>query len=222
MLAPIEKMLDRAPDLDSVQAAMDEVPFMREYRNRIGLIALSLLLAFISLGVFYVLAKRISPPALFFISATGQATLISSMPLPNQSREAVKDWAREAIQKAYTIDFLNSDKALASAEPYFTQDAWPLFKSSVSKSPLVAEVKKNKLSVSVVAKTDPLIETAAADRGAEFAWKLIVPVTISFSGDATTKTQESVIRVTVVRVPTTENPKGLGVLQMVAGSVGGK
>lgn len=217
MLESIEKAMDREPERDDVQLAMDAVPFMKEYRSRIGLIGLSLVLAFLSLMVFYVLAKQIRPPELMFIQANGQISPALGMDLPNQSREAVKDWAREAVQKSYTFDFLSADRELAAAEPYFTSDAWLLFKSSMGASPLVQQVKKDKLSVSVVAQNAPIIDDAATDRSGEFAWKLIVPVTMSFSGDAATKTQDMVIRITIIRVPTTENPKGLGVLQMVNG-----
>lgn len=217
MLRSIEKMLDREPELDDTQAAMNATPFMAQYRQRLGLIALSLTLAFASLAVFYTTAKRIKPPALLFIQADGGLSGIQADVLPNQSREAVKDWAREAVSKAYTLDFLNADRSLASAEPYFASDAWPVFRRTMAASPLRAEVLKNKLNVSIVARTAPIIDITARDAGGEFAWKLLIPSTLSYSGDAPTKVEDVLVRVTVVRVPTTENPKGLGVLQMTFG-----
>lgn len=217
MFESIERAMDREPEADGIQNELDAMPFMKEYRNKIGLIGLSLLLAFVGLCVFYVLTKRIKPPELFFLGPKEEITSMIGMELPNQSRDAVKDWAREAVQKAYTFDFLNGEKELAAAEPYFTIDAWPKFKSSMSGSDLLRQVQKDKLSVSVVAQTAPIIYDSARDNGSEFAWKVLIPVTISFSGDAVTKTDNLLVRVTVVRVPTTENPKGLGVLQMQSG-----
>lgn len=214
MFNRIEKMLDREPEFDEAQAALDAEPFMAQYRTKVGLTALSILLALVSLGVFYIVAKKVKPPELYFISTAGQLDKIQVDMYPNQSQEAVKDWAREAMQKSFTLDFLSLDNALASAEPYFTQDAWPVFYQTTQSSPLVKEIMKNKVSSSIVAKTDPIIESSALVNGTEFAWRLIIPATMSFSGDAATKTQDVVIRITVVRVPTTENPKGLGVLQM--------
>lgn len=218
MFKKLESMLDRAPDPDDVQAMMDAEPFMDEYRRKIGLMIFSIMLAALSSAVFYVVGKKMTPPELLLVAENGQLTALTPTLLPNQSREAVKDWAREAIQKSYTFDFLKIEDQLMSARPYFTIDAWVAFKASVLDSSLVKEVKKNKLTVSVVAREEPIIESSAQKAGDEFAWKLIVPVTISFSGDALTRTEDLTVRITVVRVPTTENPKGMGVLQMVAGS----
>lgn len=217
MLSTIEKLLDREPEMDDTQVALDATPFMKQYRQRIGLIALSIALAFASLVVFYITAKRIKPPALLFIQTDGNLSAIQAEILPNQSREAVKDWAREAVSKAYTLDFLNADQALASAEPYFTSDAWPIFRRTMMASPLRKEVLNNKLNVSIVSRISPIIDSTARDSVGDFAWKVLIPATLSYAGDAPTKLENILVRVTVVRVPTTENPKGLGVLQMTTG-----
>jgi intracellular multiplication protein IcmL len=220
MFKKIEEMMDRVPERDEVQDMLDAEPFMNEYKSKIGLIAFSIILAAISAIIFYVVGKKMSPPELFFVTAEGKSIQVAPMSLPNESREAVKDLAREAIQKSYTFDFLKIDQQLLAAQPYYTIDAWGVFKDSMLSSSLVKQVKKNKFTVSVVAKEEPIIDSAAQKAGAEFAWKLLVPITISFSGDSPTETQDLLVRITVVRVPTTENPKGLGVLQMVAGPLG--
>jgi intracellular multiplication protein IcmL len=146
------------------------------------------------------------------------------MRLPNQSHEAIKDWARETVQKTYNFNFSNFDANLATAKPYFTDDAWDVYTQAFLKSDLVKAVKRDKMTVSVVVKEDPIIETTASGKGGEFAWKLILPVTLSFSGDVPTESKDLVMRVTVVRVPTVDNPKGLGVVQMSSASMqaGGK
>ena len=218
MLKKIEQMLDHEPEQDWIQKNLDSEPFVDEYKSKIVMITLSLLAALISIGVFYVFAKKIRTPELLFVPIQGEVYHINSMILPNQSKEAVKSWAREAVEKTYTFDFRNVGKSLTEAEPYFTHDAWPIFKKTLTNSQLIASVEKNKLEVNVVAQIDPQIEFSAIDKSSkdkeEFAWKLIIPVTLSFSGDIPTENQDMIIRVTIVRVPTVENPKGLGVVQM--------
>lgn len=214
MLTSIEKALDKEPEDDHIQRSLDATPFLVEYKNKLGLIAISFLLAFICIGIFYVSSKKIVPPNLIFLYENGKYTAISSMSLPNQSHEAIKDWAREAVQKTYNFNFSNFDSNLASAKIYFTDDAWDVYTNAFLKSDIVKAVKRDKMTVSVVVKEDPIIETTAAGRGGEFAWKLILPVTLSFSGDIPTEARDLVMRITVVRVPTVDNPKGLGVVQM--------
>jgi intracellular multiplication protein IcmL len=218
MFESIEKALDRKPPEDETQALLDAEPFMVEYRNKIGLTALSIALAFLGLGGLYLSAQHMRPPALVLLDDQGRQSQLQTMPLPNQSREAVKDWAREAIQKTYTFDFTLVDKEFAGARQYFTPEAWELFKTTFGGSELVADVRKDKLTVSVVLHEDPMVESSIRSKGdGEVAWKVLAPVTMSFSGDAPTQTKTMLVRLTVVRVPTTENPKGLGVQQMTAG-----
>jgi len=224
MLTSIEKALDRPPEDDHIQLRLEATPFLVEYKKKMGLIAVSFFLAFICIGIFYVSTKNIVPPNLIFLYEDGRYTAISSMRLPNQSHEAIKDWARETVQKTYNFNFSNFDANLATAKPYFTDDAWDVYTQAFLKSDLVKAVKRDKMTVSVVVKEDPIIETTASGKGGEFAWKLILPVTLSFSGDVPTESKDLVMRVTVVRVPTVDNPKGLGVVQMSSASMqaGGK
>ena len=218
MFESIEKALDREPPQDETQQQLDAEPFMREYRKKIGLTVLSIALAFAGMSGLYLAAQRIQPPPLVLLDAKGQAIELEAMTLPNQSREAVKDWAREAIQKTYTFDFSSTNQDFHGARQYFTSDAWEVFKKTFVTSKLVADVNKNKLTVSVVLHDDPIIEgVMQSKKEGEVAWKVLAPVTMSFSGDAPTETKTMLVRVTIVRVPTTENPKGLGVLQMTSG-----
>lgn len=219
MLNAIERAMDREPEDDEVQRQLDESPFMEEYRKKIGMIALSFLTAFLALGIFYMSAKMVKPANVQLVGASGAPVLARTMPLPNQTRQAVKDWARESIQKAYTFDFRSIDQGLASAENYFTPDAWVAFNQAIKKSGLVDDVKKNRFSVALVLKEEPIIDSGAVIGDKEVAWKVLVPVTMSFSGDAPTVSKDMLIRLTIVRVPTTENPKGMGVLQMSSGQI---
>lgn len=229
----IEKALDKAPPNDDVQKKLDSTPFLIEYKKKIALSALAIVLAFISLLAFYLMAKNMRPPNLVLASyqrnpavgATGgmwAQQAVTPMLLPNQSQESVKAWARETVQKVYTFDFKNMNDQLGSAQPYFTPDGWDAFKKVFKFSELFKTVEKNRLSVAVTPTAQPIMGPVAATKGAgEYAWKVICPVTISFSGDTPTKNIDMVLTVTVIRVPTTENPKGLGVLQLVAGSTKG-
>lgn len=216
MLESIEKVMDKEPPDDAVQRALNATPFMAEYRKKVALSFAGVIGALLCMGIFYITAKRIKPPELMFISSGNQVYKIEALPLPMQTREGVQAWVREAIQKTYTFDFLNLGDQLTAAKPYFTPDAWSLFKQVVQNSELVKQAEKNRLQVGVVLQTDPVFAGTAINATGEFAWKVVVPITISFTGDIPTQSQNVVIRATVIRVPTTENPKGLGIVQMTA------
>lgn len=229
----IERALDKAPPEDDIQAQLDAQPFMGQYKRMIALSAVGIGLALASLAAFYSLAKTVRPPQLILISQPGPQTqarapggqgplwdteTLTPMLLPNQSQSTIQGWAREVTQKVYTFDFLNIDTQLGSAKSYFTPDGWVAFTKAMKNSELVKTVEKNKVSVSITPIAEPIISSAAVTGGAEYAWKVICPVMVSYSGDMKTTTEEMIINVTIIRVPTTENPKGLGVVQLFARS----
>lgn len=230
ILEKIEKSLDKAPPNDDIQRKLETTPFMKEYKNKIAFSAVSILLAFIGLLAFYLMAKNMRPPNLVLASyqkvpatsttpASGSWVKANYTPmiLPNQSQSTVKSWARETVQKVYSFDFKNVDTQLSGAEKYFTPEGWVAFKNVLRHSQLFKTVEENKLSVAVTPTAEPIVDNAASRQGTgEYAWRVFCPVLISFSGDTPTKSIPMVITVNIIRVPTSENPKGLGVQQLFA------
>lgn len=228
MFEKIERALDKpAPD-DDVQRKLESAEPMADYRKKVALSAVGIGLALASLAGFYVFAKNMPPPQLKLASvapagsasgAAGQWRVdsLSPMMLPNQSHSTIQGWSREVVQKVYTFDFLHFNEQIGGARDYFTPDGWEVFAKVFKNSELLKTVQTNKLSVTVTPTAEPLINGSAKDSGGrEYAWKAIVPVIVSFSGDTPTQSQEMNMHITIVRVPTTENPRGLGVVQLMA------
>lgn len=212
----VEQLMDKAPPQDDVQAKMEAIPFLDEYRSKVGWIGTGLCLALLSLLIFYVSARNIEPPGVFILLAPGQGGQAQPMRLPNQSLATIQGWSREVVQKTYTFDFLNYRQQLGGARKYFTPEGWQAFEKAFLASELVKSVEKNKLSVSVTPTADPVVQPPIKLKGSEFAWRVAVPVVVSFSGDTPTQSQQMVMQVLVIRVPTIDNPKGLGVQQLLA------
>lgn len=224
MFEKIERAMDKAPPDDDIQRKLEASAPMAEYRKKIALSAVGIGLALASLGGFYVFAKNRPPPKIMLASmpASGEQAgqwrvdELSPMMLPNQSHSTIQGWSLEVVQKVYTFDFLHFNEQIGGSKEYFTSDGWAVFAKVFKNSELLKTVQTNKLSVTVTPTAEPLITGSAKDGGKDYAWKVIVPVIVSFSGDTPTQSQEMNMNLTIVRVPTAENPRGLGVLQLFA------
>ncbi len=213
----IEKLLEHPLPEDDIQRSLEKEPLLQEYRKKMLWILFSLLASFVSIGYYYVKMKDFQPPKVHIVNDELKVVSTTAMRLPSQSTQTVQLWAREAVQKVYTFDFLNYETQLGGARAYFTNEGWDAYKGYFLESSLLKTVKENKLSVAVTPIAKPIIEGRIRTKAdGEFAWKVIVPVVVTFSGDTPQKAEYKNVKVLILRTPTTENPKGLGVQQMRA------
>ncbi len=217
MLESIEKKLDHDLPQDDVQRQLDKMPDIASIRKKMALSFVGIALAIACLGILFVFASKMEPPKVFVTFPSGESKQIRAMAWPVQSGKSVESWAVDAVQKIYTFDFLKAEEQLTAAQPFFTAEGWDSFTRALEASPLMKTVEENKLAVSVTPIKPPIIEATAGTGGNEFAWRVVFPVMVSFTGDTPTKNQYMLMRVLIVRVPTTENPRGLGVQQLLAG-----
>lgn len=217
MLKEIEKRMDHEPPNDDVQRQLEKLPDIAKIKSKIGLSFLGVMLAGIALAILFVSSKDIKPPKVFLTFPSGESRQVAPLVWPVQSGASIESWALDTVKKVYTFDFLHAEEQLAEARPFFTAEGWDSFTAAMESSDLMATVEKNLLTVAVTPLKPPIIESTAGGGGGEFAWRVIVPVMVSFTGDTPTQSKYMLMRVLVVRVPTTENPRGLGVQQLVSG-----
>ena len=214
MFKYLARAIDRDPPDDEIQALVEEHPMWAKQQAAIGMAVAAMILAVAGIFIFYTVARNPPPPVLYMVDQHEEATRAITQKVPNMSPLALRQWSKEVVQKTYTFNFLNIDEQVLTARPYFTSDGWDVFYSAWKSSGIYKKVKAENLSVSITPTMDP-IEKASIQTKNFSAWMYEVPALISYSGDVPTTPQHVVITLTFVRVPTTENPRGLGVTQLI-------
>lgn len=215
----INAILDSPAPNDSIQTSLDESPIPIKYKKMLAGIICAIGLAVLGLFVFHTFAKKPRIPQVFLVNTANESAQVRPMAYPNQSVDTIQRWAAEVVTAVYTFDFANLDSQLAQAEEYFTKDGWESMVKVLKNGPLLKDVEGKQVSVTVTPLSRPIIESTGGTPGNEFAWKVVVPILLSMSGDFQTKNTKLLVRLVIVRVPTTENPKGLGVSQFLTGSL---
>lgn len=185
------------------------------YRRVLLALLVTLLIVFGELGVIYWQVTHIPTPKYFATGANGRITPLYALDQPNLAKSVVLQWANQAAVAAYTYNFVNYRKALQDTSKYFTPAGWNQFVNALQASNNLQAVQAKKLVVSAVATGAPIILQEGVLLG-RYAWKIQMPLLVTYQSASTQVQQSLLITMLVTRVPTLNDPEGIGIDQFVA------
>lgn len=132
---------------------------------------------------------------------------------PNLLPGTLITWASKAAVAAYTFDFVNYNKQINAVRPYFTEAGWNDYQASVSA--LIQTITQNQLFVNGVVSGPPVISNQGPLPGRGYVWRIQMPFLVTYQSAGQMTRANFTVSVTIVRVPTTVNPAGIGIDQFV-------
>jgi intracellular multiplication protein IcmL len=187
------------------------------YRNHYHHVLLGLMgiIVFMMLMVAIVLYQMSHRPLPVFAAKqkTGERMQLTPYDEPNLLSDTILQWARKAATTAYTFDFVNYNKEIAAARPYFTADGWQDYLHSVSG--LIQNVVQNQLFVNGVVSGTPVISNQGNLPGRGEVWRVQIPFLVSYQSANTISKRNYFVVLTIIKVPTEINPQGIGIDQFV-------
>ena len=191
-----------------------ESNFYRDYyHNFFYLMMAAIVLLLVAVGVvLYQIANRPLPE--FAARGAGGVTMsLISFNEPNLLPDTILRFASKAAVTAYTFDFVNYNKELAEARPFFTAAGWSDFNSSISG--VINTIVQNQLFVSGVVSGAPVISNQGSLPGKGYVWRVQIPFLVAYQSANTVTKRKYFVVLTIVRVPTSVNPQGIGIDQFV-------
>jgi intracellular multiplication protein IcmL len=190
--------------------------FYRDNYRRIVIALLIMIVINIALiGIIFYQIANVPTPKYFATTADGRVTPLYPLDEPMVSQAELLQWAGRAAVAAYSYDFINYRDALQKAQDYFTPDGWKNFEAALKSSRVLETVLDKKLVVSAVATGVPVI----LDQGLiydRYAWKVQIPILVSFQSASENTQQAYMVTMVVSRVPTLNMPKGIAIVSFVA------
>lgn len=177
-----------------------------------GLIGTVLVLLLAVGFVLYQLANR-PIPEFYARMANGDSMRLQSFDSPNLLPETITRFASKAAVTAYTFNFVNFEEQIAQARPYFTEAGWADFRSSISG--LANTIVERQLFISGVVVGQPVISNEGNLPGIGYTWRIQVPFLVTFKSSNDSTQRRYMVIVTMVKVPTSQNPQGIGIDQFV-------
>lgn len=155
-------------------------------------------------------------PAFRAVKADKQVMKLVPFIEPNLLPGTLLRWSSKAAIAAYTFDFNLYGKQLAAVRPYFTDAGWEDFSRSIN--PLIETIRQNQLFVYGVVTGVPVISNQGSLPGSGQAWRVQIPFLVSYTSANKTDTRKFYVAMTLIRVPTRQNPQGVGIDQFVMSS----
>jgi intracellular multiplication protein IcmL len=159
-----------------------------------------------------------NPPKPYYFATTVDGLITPLFPLnePNQSNDSVLKWATGAAEAAFTYNYSNYRREFQSASSFFTGVGWAQFLTALKDSNNLTAVLKKKLVVSAQASKGAKI-LSAAPVGGRYAWRLKVPLLVTYQSTTSFSQQYVDVVMLIRRVSTLNAPAGIGIEQLVVG-----
>ena len=206
---------------DALMAVTLRNNFYRDGQRRLILVLLvSMLANFVLAGIFFYIISHPPAPLYFATSINGRITPLIPLDTPNQSDASVLEWANVAATAAYTYNFVNYKTELVASSGFFTPEGWDQFLTALKGSNNLDAVVAKKLVVSAVATRAPVILKSGPLNGV-MAWQIQMPILVTYQSVNEFTTQNNVVTMLVVRVPTLNTPSGIGISQFIVAPASG-
>jgi len=193
--------------------------YRQKYHFAFGVFLLSIVIIIIlSILLLYLLRNPTEP--LYFV-ADPQGRLLKNIPNtdPNMTTDEAGAWAKDAVEAAYTYDFVNYRAQLQDAQKYFSEYGWRNYMSTLTTSRNLDALTNRQLVfiAKVTAKPTLLVQGML---GGAYGWKFQMPLLVTFLrppdyDDATSFRNAFVVTVILQRQNLLQSYKGLAVIQMI-------
>jgi intracellular multiplication protein IcmL len=193
--------------------------YRRLHYYALAVLLIALVVIGIMIGMLYYISGNYNHPLYFATDNVGRLIQIIPVSEPNMSDDDVTAWAMEAVQSAYSYDYVNFHSQLQGAQKYFTEYGWSKYMDAlVASNNLVALERRKMVAIATVVDKPTILKKGLLPSGA-YAWRIQMPVLVTYllpPYDDTQKFNNPLdITVIVQRQPILQSYKGLGVVQLV-------
>ena len=157
------------------------------------------------------------PPEPQYFATNGQYQLIKWHPLtdPVRDNNYVLQWTSNAVQEAFSLDFIHWRSQLQRAQNNFTPSGWNWFVTAFKKSGDLQSLVNLSMVSDAVVTGAPQIQYQGVLDGT-YLWKIKMPVMITYA-NSTGKTIRVPMKVTLIvqRVSVQDNPSLIEINQFL-------
>lgn len=185
------------------------------YRKLIGLAFVATIAAVISVVAAMSLAAKRVPPQYVPVLADGRLLPLIPLDRPNVNQAKIAEFSLKAIHALNTYDYINWIDQLNEAQVYFSPAGWAGYEKEIMSVDTLKAVEARRMVVSVRPMGDvEVVQEGKAPNGV-YAWRVEVPVLIRYTAhtgaESGGNTQQGTVTLTISRVPTTVNERGLAI-----------
>jgi hypothetical protein len=187
------------------------------YRDGFTKVLLALLMALAAIAALAVLSCYLyfTKPAPIYFSTDDEWRILAPVPLdkPYLQDADLLQWVGTAFPASFTYDFINYQAEQQDVMQYFTSKGWQNLQGQLTNFHANFNYLQNaKIFVNAELTGAPFILNQGLLPEGKYAWKVQIPMNVSYSNDMATRSL--VIVALIVRVSTLNNLFGVGIDDM--------
>lgn len=152
----------------------------------------------------------------FAVDPNGGISEVIPLERPIQSTTEVLNWTADAIVRSFTLSFANYQSQLNDSRIQFTDAGWTGFQEALSRNKILDTIITQKLVTSAVPASAPVVTASGIVENGRYGWRIQMPLIVTYESASGSQSQTFNVEAVVVRRPETENPRGLGIGQIIA------
>ncbi|PCH57326.1 MAG: hypothetical protein COC15_01365 [Legionellales bacterium] len=149
----------------------------------------------------------------YALYANNNAAPIKPLNKPHIDTNTLLSWATLAITASYNMDFVNYQSTLQEIRKYYTAEGYEKFIAALNDNNLLTEITSEKLIMAAVPIGTPVILKEGKYENDSYAWKIQVPILVSFQGPNDNIKKKFSVSLLVTQVATSDAPVGIGISQ---------
>lgn len=186
------------------------------FRNmiRIALLEAIIIIGLIVAIIFYMGTAR---PQDRYFATTADGRIMQLVPLDkeNMSTSALMSWVANAVTETMTFGFHDYQRSLQRSSRHFTRRGWESFAGALQKAKIIESVTTNQQVVTAEPRSAPILKQQGVING-KYRWLITLPIKVTYNSGTQSRTDNLNVALVVERVPSLENPIGVGIEQWVA------
>lgn len=171
------------------------------------------LLFFINCGLaIAIVFKYFNPPEPQYFATTPEGVVIQIHPLsdPTVTDSYVTQWTADAVRQAFSADYVHWRKQLQDASSNFTPSGWRYFLNALQASNNLDTLTNLKMVSSAELTAAPQITARTVING-RYAWKIQMPILITYTDGKQNINMTWNVTLIVVRMPVSDYPQRIAI-----------
>ena len=206
-------------EINFTQVRVSEIEYLPKHRRVIRLIRRQLYTIIALVLLIIAAAPYIQPIYTYQARIPGaekKVMPLSGMTEPNLTDRAVLSWVGTSITEILTFGFGDFDQRIFAQRPRFTNTGWESFLKSIRDQNMRSEFKLRQLVLTTAPAETPVIVSKGLDKDKEYVWEVQMPIIMTYTtNNNVRKGDRKLVSLTIARVPSVENVRGLGIKRWI-------
>jgi intracellular multiplication protein IcmL len=199
------------------QGEADEDSYAAGFRSLQAFVRFQMFVILVLSLVLYFYINKVRPEDRHFAETLeGKRMQMAALETPNMNMPTLRAWVQRAATEIMTFGFNDFDRRFNETKHNFTPEGWESFRAAMIESGLIQQVQEAQQILTAIPREEPTLYQEGVESG-RYKWVFDLPLLVTYRAGSAKKTDLMPVRITIERMPTRDNPTGIGISHWTRG-----